>query len=87
MTAAWRSTFYAFEYADEDKIIFTVTRDAYADLPAGLIRDALDERGIPPIPADVINPPRRPEPEWRPLPLDELIAIFDGRDPNGGQQG
>jgi hypothetical protein len=78
MTAAWRRTFYAFEYVDGEKVLFTITREAYDEMPAYVIADALEQWGAPPIPPEVVNPPPPPRVEWRPLPLDELIAILDG---------
>ena len=78
MTAAWRGTFYAFEYVDGDEVLFTITREAHAEAPAHVIADVIERWGVPPIPPEVINPPPRPAPEWRPLPLDELIRILDG---------
>lgn len=78
MTAAWRGTFYAFEYADGDEVLFTITREVLAEAPDDMIADVIEQWGVPPIPPEVINPPPKPQPEWRPFPLDELIRILDG---------
>lgn len=86
MTAEWRRTFYAFEYVDGDRILYTITREAYEEAPPEVIADVIAGWGVPPIPPEVINPPPKPQPEWRPLPLDELIAILDGRPDDGPRE-
>jgi hypothetical protein len=63
MTAAWRINKLGdrFELVDSDEVLFTVTREAYADSPLG-VAGVLGVRNLPSIPQELIDPPAR---EWQ----------------------
>lgn len=78
MTAAWRVTRLGdrFEYADDDEVLFAVTREAYADSPLAVAGE-LGVRNLPSIPQALIDPPAR---TWQPPRLSpaEILQILDG---------
>lgn len=78
--AEWKrdADLMAFSYVDEEgEMLFGVTMEMQAKMP-DLVACELEKAGIPPIPNDVIHPPR-PEVPWAPLPMDQLLAILDGK--------
>jgi hypothetical protein len=74
-----------FDYVQDERILASIAYEVFfGDLPHYMIEDFLDERGLPPIPDDVVNPPR-PEPSAPPcFTPAELLRILDG--PTGGRE-
>lgn len=71
----WKRTVDRWNLTDEDgEIVGAVTHEVLARCPE-LFEWERDRRGWPDIPP----PAPRPEVEWVPLSMEEIIAILDGK--------